>query len=300
MNERTATKVSRELKLSAYVVDEQVLSEIDAIGSAAIEEADADEPMKKRYRVATPSKETVSFGSLQELKEYLAHSPESVRLLELRYTFKRDAGLDIAFSRGYVRILGFSSRQDFSFNVNRLEELLGTTREEYPWAVRMLVFSSHLRFWLNVLLPVLSIMLFISIGYYIHARHVGVNVDPNLVPKGNEYYQRITAAIKSNDSNEKLNALLLIQLTHFTNVSDVLLVLRKLISYLLFAIASMLVLLFSRQIGETLYPASFYLFGRNHKRYSSLQSRRQMWGMSVVVGFAVNIAAGLLVAIALR
>ncbi|MGA8501491.1 MAG: hypothetical protein WB683_08095 [Candidatus Sulfotelmatobacter sp.] len=69
---------------------------------------------------------------------------------------------------------------------------------------------------------------------------------------------------------------------------------------LLAAITVALVLLVSRKIGERLYPRSFYLFGRNHRVYSSLQSKRQLWGIAIAVGFLVNVAAGVAVAVMMR
>ncbi len=81
---------------------------------------------------------------------------------------------------------------------------------------------------------------------------------------------------------------------------DVLLYLRTGIFCILGGIAVCLVLAGGRKLGERLYPQSFYLFGRNQKVYSSLQSKRQVWGIAIVAGFLVNIAAGFTVALLVK
>lgn len=299
--EDKASRLSREIELSAYIVDEQVLSEVEAIAAAAVGEPEGGAEVRRHYVVSTIKRETISFASLQELNGYLDHHPEAVRSLSLNYSLKRESGLDVVFSTdGNIRISGFSSRPDFSFNVNQLYEFLLTTREDLPWAVRILVFKPHIKKTVALLLPPLSILLLALISYYLHALRVGVNIDPALIPKGNEYYQKVAGALKSNDTNEKLNALLLVQLVGFDNVSNVLISVRSLIFWTIVAIAFLVVLAFGRKVGKHLYPSSFYMFGRNQKAYVSLQGSRQIWGVAIVVGFVVNIAAGFAVALLVR
>ena len=62
------------------------------------------------------------------------------------------------------------------------------------------------------------------IGYSFYANNVGVDIDPNIIPKGNEYYIQVENALKSDDISEKINILLLAQLKSFTNVQDILLI----------------------------------------------------------------------------
>jgi hypothetical protein len=65
-------------------------------------------------------------------------------------------------------------------------------------------------------------------------------------------------------------------------------------------IALALILLGGRKVGERLYPQSFYLFGRNLNVYASLRGKRQMWGVAIVIGFIVNVVAGVTVALVLK
>jgi hypothetical protein len=301
MEERRSTRVSREINVSAYVVDEQALRLIDEIASRAVADPDSDRPIMTRYSIATKGRETIDHESLDDLVKHLSRAPDNIRSLTLNYTRLRKSGIEVVFStEGDIRVSGFSNSEDFEFNVNQLQEVLLTLREDYSWPVKMLVFKPGIRNTVNFFLPLLSVLLLANAVFYVHATRVGVNIDPTLIPRGNEYFRKIADALKSNDSNQKLNALLLSQLTGFTNVSDFLIGLRVGI----FALAGMtvvaLILMGSRKVGERLYPRSFYVFGRNANVYASLQGKRQMWGVAIVIGFVVNVVAGVTVALMLK
>jgi hypothetical protein len=301
------TKISREMEVPGYLLDEQILRQVDKVAREAVGESEAADPnnaddlAKSHYVLSTVAKESIPFDSLDRLLEGLERTVDGIRSVSLRYTRRRQAGIDIVFSaEGEIRLSGFSPDADFQFNVNQLHEILLTTREDYSWAIKSLVFQRNTKRVCSVLLVVLSVCLLATIGYYFEATRIGVNIDPSLLPRGNEYLQNIARAIKSNDTNEKLNALLLANLTGFTNVSDVLTSLRVAIRTLVAGIACVLVLLGARKVGRGLYPRSFFLFGRNRKIYTALHGKRQMWGIAVIVGFIVNVAAGIAVVILTR
>ncbi len=185
MEEARAIKVSREIKVAGYVVDEQVLYQVDSIASGAVSESDDDVEVKRQYLLSTTARESIPAASFDELIRQLSRAPERVRSLALRYTRRRQSGLDVVFSvEGEIRLSGFSSRPDFQFNVDQLHEALLAAREDYSWPVRALVLGPGVKKWLNLLLPTLSTFLLLFIGYYLHAVRVGVNVDPALLPRG--------------------------------------------------------------------------------------------------------------------
>jgi hypothetical protein len=302
MEEAKTTKVSKELKLPGYVVDQDLLRRVDELEVEAICATEEDKTGVPPRYVLSRRRDVLEFKSMAVLIADLNREPRDVRSLAIRRTLRRRAGIDVVFSNdGAIRISGFSNSSDFQFNVARLSELLLTSAEERAWAIRTIVFlpPKH-RVLLATLLVLLSFFLLTSVGYYLYAIKIGVNIDPSLIPRGNEHLQKVADALKSTDINQKLNALLLAQLGGFQNVRDVLANTRRNIIVELSGILTLTALLFARKILGRLYPAAFFLFGHNQKIYSSLQTKRQVWGVAVLVGFIVNVAAGLAVALLLR
>lgn len=298
---RTA-KVSKTISLPGYIVDEDLLKRVDKLESEIIAGSDAGEQVAISRYLITRKRDVVEFKSSDRLLADLNESPVDIRSVSVRRTLHRESGIDVVFSNdGEIRVSGFSDNSDFQFNVERLHELLLSSSEEQSWVVRALVgLRPRYRLLLSTLLLLLSFLLLFSVFYYAYATRVGVDIDPGLIPRGNEYLQKAADALKSNDVNTKLNALLLAQLSGFENVSDVLARTRRSIIIYLAGIFVIATLLLVRKLLERLYPRAFFLFGQNRRSYSSLQSKRQIWGVAIVIGFLVNVAAGLAIAIMMR
>jgi hypothetical protein len=129
---------------------------------------------------------------------------------------------------------------------------------------------------------------------------IGVDIDPSLIPKGNEAYKRVGNALHSADANEKLNALLQAQLTNFTNARDYAASLRKgLIACFVILLISSIFLLVLNKLNK-IYPKMFFAIGRNRDVYERYQSQRQIWVVAIVIGFLINVIAGLIVTYATR
>jgi hypothetical protein len=145
---------------------------------------------------------------------------------------------------------------------------------------------------------VLSVWLLVSMGTYIYAQRVGVNVDdPTVIPVGNEYLRRAALALKSHDVNVKLDALLSAQLAGFTNVRDYLASDYRQIVRALIGIAVCVIVLLGFKQMIKLYPKSLFLFGGETRKLEHLQNQRQIWGICIVLAFIANVLAGLVVAV---
>lgn len=302
MEEAKTSKIYKELNISGYIVDEDLLKRVDEVCAVAIAGSEGDDkPGVPRYMVLRGRDEMV-LKSLDGLVKELDRSPKNVRTVTLRRTLQRKAGIDVVLSdEGEIRISGFSRSPDFGYNVERLHELLLTSREEHSWVVRAIVDLSFVyRGLIYILLGILSVVLLVSVGYYFYATRIGVNIDPSLIPKGNEHLQKVADALKSTDLLQKLDALLLADLAGFQNVRDVLATIRREIVLLLSGVVVIAALLFARRLLKRLYPQCFFLFGQNRKVFASLQTKRQIWGVAIVIGFVVNVVAGILVAVAMR
>jgi hypothetical protein len=142
--------------------------------------------------------------------------------------------------------------------------------------------------------------LFFNIAYYLYALTVGVNVDPEILPDGNKYFQEVEAALKSGTESEKIDTILRGQFLHFSNVSSVLDRCRTHLIASLIAILVGVSAVFGIRGLRRLYPFSFFAFGPNADRLKQLTRRREILSVAIVIAFAVNIIAGIIVAVVSR
>ncbi|MGA8501490.1 MAG: hypothetical protein WB683_08090 [Candidatus Sulfotelmatobacter sp.] len=143
MEEREPARVSREIRLDGYIFDEATLRDIDEIAAKCVTPSGANEAIASRYSITNDDRELLPFDSIELLIDHLNRAPDKVRRLALRHTFQRQAGIDVVFSKeAEIRISGFSGGPDFQFNVEQINEAILSLREDYSWAVKVLVFPT--------------------------------------------------------------------------------------------------------------------------------------------------------------
>jgi hypothetical protein len=289
-------EISKDFDFFCFLLGEELLSQIDELSRTIISH-DNPEIIESSYSIRMLEHQDIGFDSFSDLLKTVKSEPQLIHSIEITHTIKEKSGIRVLFGqKGLVSLSGFSNLPSFDFEVERLRELITRSREDYNWFIRLLASARFLFLTFSTLI-VVSVLLFGSIGYYFYATRVGINIDPALIPNGNQYFAQVADALKSNDTNKKLDILLRAQLRYFTNVKDVLIETRHNIFIELFIIFFLIVLVIVRKIIVRLYPRSFFLFGHNEKVFQVLQTKRQVWGIAIGVAFVVNLAAGLLVAI---
>lgn len=287
--------------MPGFVLDEVALRNVDESARAAIMQASNDAHPKFQYAVTNTSDRTLNFETIEELLARLRKAPEDIETISFRQT-SSDSGVKVAFRRvGEVQLSGFSESPEFQFEFDRVRESIVKTMEPYGRIIRYFAIRKRVGSLLVLGIVLASMVLGADTSYYFYARSVGVNIeDTSVLPTGNEYLRRAAEALKSNDPNKKLDALLMAQLEGFENVSGVLVRQARRIKIELAAIGTLLVLMLVRKLLVALYPLSVFMFGLNEKRYQRLQGKRQIWGIAIGAAFVVNLIAGLIVAFALK
>jgi hypothetical protein len=216
----------------------------------------------------------------------------------MRYVVLKESGINVEFFRNYgkIGVSAYSNALDFQFHIDRLFREIQKCKQEYSWFVRKFIIERDLP--RNVLnwLFICSFLLLFFAGYYFYALKVGVNIDPTFIPSGNEYFQEVEQAIRSDDIARKLDVLLLSQLKGFTNVQDVLQRQQTLIIFTLIVLAIAVVLYFLARFVENLYPTAFFEFEPQKKILVDIQRKRDIVWAGIVIGFIVNVIAGLIIA----
>jgi hypothetical protein len=122
-------------------------------------------------------------------------------------------------------------------------------------------------------------------------------VNPSILPAGTAYYQRVEAAIQSDDLGEKLDVLLMGNFRGFMNVSDFFRIMRAIIVACLLAILILGAAAWISRHLKRYYPLSFFATGHQQEVLTRIEKKRDLWVTGIIIGFIVNIIAGILIAI---
>jgi hypothetical protein len=285
------------------VIDSDILKRVDEISKQAVTSGIeiVSGRLQFAYWITITNKDMVRFDQIDSLINYIESEPIKVESISLQYIVRDQAGISLAFQqKGKIELSAYSNTLDFQFNIDQLTREIQRSDQEYNWFVRTFVFHSQTRRLLTSLFLLLSLGLLMNISYYVYALKVGVNIDPQLIPSGNSYFQEVEAAIKSDDASRKLNVLLLSQLRGFTNVQDILRRKEQIVVFLLTALVITLIFLWGLISVTRIYPASFFAFGDQKKILVKLHRKRDIWAVAVVIGLIVNVLAGIIVALVAR
>ncbi|MCJ7533627.1 MAG: hypothetical protein MUO64_21705 [Anaerolineales bacterium] len=302
-NVLTTTRISKTFDIEGYVIDCETLKRVDEISRQAVTSVEGSEleHLQLAYWITTADEEMVKFENIDSLVAHLESEPIEVESISLQYITRDRAGISLVFQpEGEIELSAYSNALDFQFNIDRLTREVQKSDQKYGWFVRTFIFHSRAKRILGFVVLALSWFLLLSIGYYLYALNVGVNIDAALVPSGNSYAKEVEAAIKSEDISRKLNVLLLAQLKGFVNVRDVL---RRQEQYVVFSLVVMVIALalwWAFSFVARLYPLSFFEFGGQKKILVELHRKREIWTVAVVIGLIVNVLAGVIVALFAR
>jgi hypothetical protein len=290
-NTNARSSYRRRVELEAFVIDELRLRRIDGFVLESWPGA------KLSCTARGEANDVITVESVDKLLKHFETRHEQISELHLGYETSNDEQLEISFSRGgSISFSAYADSSKFQFISDGLTRELERCDAQFHTVVRYFAFSSGPRFILVPLSCLVSFFLASMIAYYFHARDVGVDVDPALIYSDNAYYQEVARAIKSGSYDEKLNTLLKGHLAHFENVSDVLERTKHRIAgssiILVICIAALLAL----RSFSSAYPRAQFAIGFGVERLRRLERKREVWIVGVALAFAINLAAGFLLA----
>lgn len=292
----SVTKISRSINMLGYILDANIIQKIDDISKQTLSVRENDHQTEIVYSFTSKTGGLMKFDSIENFLSYINSECVGYLSISLQYLDLGEAGINIEFShKGKVELSAFSGAPDFQFNIDSLIREIQKCEEEYNWFIRKFILNKDLSgILLNIIIG-FSLLLLVSIGYYFYALQVGVNIDPSVIPNGNEYYYQVEKAIKSEDINDKLNVLLIAQLKSFINVQNILQRQQQLNTILLISLAILLVLYFLSKYVSNLYPPAIFDFEPQRQTLTEIYHKRDIFWVSVIIGFIVNIVAGLLI-----
>lgn len=292
------TRISQKLELTGYVIDSDQLENLDAACKETIKYEHGETGATTTYWIKKSDKEGLEFDDYSSFNDYLSSNPIKIDSISMKYLSFPGTGLSLLFQpRGEIEVSGYSNLPDFQFNIDRIINDIEGSYDDYNWPVRNFIFNRRIKNAMTTILMGLSIMLFLSIGYLFYARSVGVNIDPSLIPSGNTYFQQLEEVLNSGDTNDKLDILLVAQLRNFSNVEEIIIRQERFISILVFSIIVLLIIYICLRLISNLYPRSFFAVGKNVQVLADMKRKREIWGVAIIIGFIVNVVAGLLIAI---
>jgi hypothetical protein len=171
--------------------------------------------------------------------------------------------------------------------------------EEYPNYAKSIVIPRFTKRIIEVLLISVSIFLLTQIFYLSYAKRVGVDLkDTSVIQKGNEYFNLVENALKSDSSNEKLNVLLIKELRGFTNVSEIIKRTKSLISILSIGVVIIFLAYILLLLLRKRFPLVYYNLSEIHtKRYDKIQKEREIIVISILIAFVINILSGIVLSL---
>lgn len=292
-NSLPTTKISKTIQMIEFVLEGNILERVDEIAKQSIDNEDKQVTV---FSITTKDDEILKFDSFENFLDRANSEPRDVSSISLQYITPSNAGISIIFSqKGYVELSAYSNALDFQFNIDRLTRELRRCEQEYNWFVKTFILKTKLSQLLLALIFAFSFFLLSSIGYYFYALNVGVNIDPTIIPSGNEYFQQVEDAIRSDDLAQKIDVLLLAELKGFKNVQDILIRQQKLITYSLIILIITAILYLLLDFVRKLYPPGFFAFTFQQTKLADLNRKREIVWVGVVIGFLVNIIAGFMI-----
>jgi hypothetical protein len=295
-------KTSNTFKLPGYLLDPDSLNRICQIARQLVggtEETPFGYEIRAIHKNA--KQETLRGTSINGLVENLGQHATVIEDFDIRFGNPELGAVNVNFGiRGDIDLRAYSNAVDCQVNLDRLKREIKECDQQSGWFVRTFVYNPNWRRFLAVGVVLMSISLTILLASYAYAHMVGVNIDSSHILSDNVTITRIDEAIKSNDPNKKLDALLMAQITQmgFVNLSDFLRDERRFIIDLLIAIVVLSLVVLSLRWLRSLYPRAFFLFGGSQIRtWAKLQKRREILVTAIIIGFIINLLAGVMVAI---
>ena len=292
------TRIIQEFPFAGYLVQEELLRNlVKEIVNAAIFSPEKNKKQELTYLAYYQTGDTCRFASLEDLLSHPNAEPEIIRGLELLKDCDSYQKIRVLFETdGNVTLDIIGPAAVVEGQAHLLRQRLMAFNQHYSWLVKTLVLASRPRRIAKILIFFVFSSLIYSIGMYVYAHIVGINVDPNLIQKGMSYYEQVAATIRSEDINEKLNVLLKGNYRGFVNVSDFLVLCQSRIRFSLVALLMLGAFVWVSNHLKQYYPRSFFAMGKQKDLLRTVEKKRDIWTVGIILACIVNIVCGLIVA----
>lgn len=296
-----STRLIEKLPIDGYVVKPEHLQRLHSIiTDCELFQGDSstDRNCIVTYRAFLEDGSVFQFRSIEEVLSHPNTPPEVIEGLRISALGEGDEKIEVELDNsGEVVIDACGPPHVVEGVVHTIGQHLRALDQQFSWFVKSFVLNSRPRRLAARLAVQATLMLVFLLGYYFYALKVGVDVSSDLISPGMTYYQSVEAAIRSQDLTEKLNVLLLGNFRGFMNVTDVLRLLRNL---MVACVLAVLILGTAAWISRHLkhyFPPSFFAIGHQKEMLVRIEKKRELWIAGIIVGFIVNIIAGILVAV---
>lgn len=291
------TRISKTLELPGYILDTDILKKIHETCINIVRHKNRKK-VEQAYWIEDKGSNKIKFESFEKLLSYTSSEKTGYATINLKYVISDEVGISIEFThKGKIELSAYGNAPDFQFNIDQLIREIQKCEQEYNSVIKNFVVKRDLSRVFLIAIFGVSLLLLYSIGYYSYAKNVGVNINPSVIPSGNQYYKQVEEAIQSDDISEKLNVLLTSQLKGFTNVQDILQRQQNFSVFLLITLAILTALFFLARFLNKLYPLAFFEFEPHKKTLANIYRKRDIVWVGVILGFVVNIVAGIVIAL---
>lgn len=293
----SVTKISEVFNIPGYILDSNTLSKIDELSLSIVTKHKKRKKIEKAFWVTNQQGEVIKFDTFEKFFSFVNSEKDFFSSIILKYIVVGEVGISIEFTnKGKIELSAYGNAIDFQFDIDQLIREIQKCDQEYNGFIKNLIIKRDLSRLFTLLISGISFLLLYSVGFYSYASNVGVNINPSVIPNGNEYFKQVEHALQSDDLSEKLNVLLTSQLKGFANVQDILQRTQTFSVFLLISLTIVVILFFLFKFIKKLYPLAFFEFEANKKVLSDIYRKRDIVWVGVILGFAVNIIAGLAIA----
>lgn len=291
------TKISKIFSIPGYILDSNTLGKINENSLGIVNKHKKRKKIEKAFWITNQQGEVIKFDTFEKFFSFANSEKDTFLGVTLKYIVVGEVGISIEFTnKGKIELSAYGNAIDFQFDIDQLIREIQKCDQEYNGFIKNFIIKRDLSRLFVLLISLISFLLLYSIGFYFYASNVGVNINPNVIPNGNEYFKQVERAIQSDDLSEKLNVLLTSQLKGFANVQDILQRTQTFSVFLLTSLAIAIILFFLFKYIKKLYPLAFFEFEANKKILSDIYRKRDIVWVGVILGFVVNIIAGLAIA----
>ena len=296
------TRLVHEIPVDGFVVKPEDLQRLHATiaDCELFEDDDSDDgDCAVRYRAFLEDGSVVQFRDLAEVLNYPNTSPSAIEGLRMSRLSEGQQKVEVELgSSGEVIVDACGLPRIVEGTVHTMSQQLRAVDQEFSWFARFFVLSKLPRILFTMMAVTASSLLLFLLGYYFLALNIGVDVGPDLIPRGMSYFQRVEEAIRSQDATEKLDVLLLGEFRGFQNFTEVLREVRNLMKGCILAIVILGPAAWVLRHLKRYYPPAFFSIGYQTEVLARIVKGRELWTVGIVVAFVVNLVAGIVVAFA--
>jgi hypothetical protein len=219
--------------------------------------------------------------------------------LELEFWYYNELRIRIEFNEnGNVKFEGESDNELCQTLYNSIIDEIKLCDLGYNFIISKIINNQIIKIGFVVITIFFAFLLLVYSLYYLIALEKGVNLDTKILPNQNTYYQDLETAIKSDSTNLKLDFLLKSNLKDFTNATIVIQDTKTLLKRLLIIEFALIFIYLIIKILSYYFSLTFFSLNKHHlKKYQQIEKKRDIWLVSIIIGFIINILASIFVAI---